>query len=182
MVETGSEWNLSRQLRRVRVHSNQMLERYLNPRRAELAAAVLLGLREELDAGRNEAFLTTGTIHILCISGLHVGILAGALFWIMRRTPIPRGWAVAGDRDDHDALRADGRRGTVGGSGDDPRAGRLRRRLAGPPPTRVQFAGRRRVGRAGAESRPPVPRRRAIVVPVRRRTDLVCHAAAAFGR
>ena len=75
-----------------------MLERYLNPRRAELAAAVLLGFREELDAGRNEAFLTTGTIHVLSISGLHVGILAGALFWIMRRTPIPRGWAVAADR------------------------------------------------------------------------------------
>ena len=86
VVETGSDWNLSRQLQRVRSHSNQLLERYLDPRRAELAAAVLLGLREELDADRREAFLTTGTVHILCISGLHVGILAGALFWIMRRT------------------------------------------------------------------------------------------------
>jgi competence protein ComEC len=95
VVETGSEWNLGRQLARVRSHGNRVLERYLNPRRAELAAAVLLGYREELDAGRNEAFLTTGTIHVLSISGLHVGIMAGALFWIMRRTRIRRGLAAA---------------------------------------------------------------------------------------
>jgi competence protein ComEC len=95
VTQTGSEWNLWRQLGRVRAYGNQTLERYLDPRRAELAAAVLLGLREELDAGRSEAFLTTGTVHVLCISGLHVGILAGALFWIMRRTRLPRGWAVA---------------------------------------------------------------------------------------
>ena len=85
-----------RLLERVRIHGNGLLDHYLAPRQAELAAAVLLGLREELDAGRNEAFLTTGTIHILSISGLHVGILAGALFWIMRRTPVRRGWAVVG--------------------------------------------------------------------------------------
>ena len=60
-----------------------------------MAAAVLLGFREDLDSTRNETFLTTGTVHILCISGLHVGILAGALFWLMRRTRIPRGWTAA---------------------------------------------------------------------------------------
>lgn len=97
VVQPGSEWNLTRQLERIRSHGNQILERYLNPRRAELAAAVLLGLREELDGSRNEAFLTTGTIHVLSISGLHVGVLAAALFWLMRHTPvpIPSGWAVA---------------------------------------------------------------------------------------
>jgi competence protein ComEC len=95
ITKSGSEWNLWRQLGRMRAFGHQTLERYLNPERAELAAAVLLGLREELDAGRNEAFLTTGTVHVLCISGLHVGILAGALFWTMQRMRIPRGWAVA---------------------------------------------------------------------------------------
>jgi competence protein ComEC len=95
VVQHGSNWNLSRQLQRIRLHGNQLLTRYLDPRRAELAAAVLLGLREELDGSRNEAFLTTGTIHVLSISGLHVGVLAGALFWIAWAMPIPRGWAVA---------------------------------------------------------------------------------------
>lgn len=95
VVQSGSAWNLSRLLEIARSHCNAQLERYLNPRRAELAAAVLLGLREELDVGRNEAFLTTGTIHILSISGLHVGILAAALYWGLGRLPISRGWIAA---------------------------------------------------------------------------------------
>lgn len=93
VVQAGPFWGLARLLDRVRAHGDRLLEQCLDPRRAELAAAVLLGLREEVDAERNEAFLVTGTIHILSISGLHVGILAWALFWIMRRMPIPRGWA-----------------------------------------------------------------------------------------
>lgn len=95
VVRSGSEWNLWRQLGRLRSHCNQTLTRYVNQRRAELAAAVLLGFREELDADRNEAFLTTGTVHVLSISGLHVGVLAAALFWIMRRTQMRRGLAAA---------------------------------------------------------------------------------------
>lgn len=94
-IEPGQLWAPSRLLARLRAHGNRVLEQYLAPQQAELAAAVLLGLREELDGSRNEAFLTTGTIHILSISGLHVGILAWALLWIMRRTPLPRGLAVA---------------------------------------------------------------------------------------
>ena len=94
-IQAGSDWNPWRLLHRVRMHSNRMLERYLDPRQAELAAAVLLGFREELDFDRRDAFLTTGTVHILCIAGLHVGILAGALFWLMRQSRLPRGWCAA---------------------------------------------------------------------------------------
>ena len=94
VVAMGSPWNLTRLLDRLRAHGNRMFEQYLDPRQAELASAVLLGLREELDRTRTDAFFTTGTVHILCISGLHVGILAGAMFWILRRTPLPRGWVA----------------------------------------------------------------------------------------
>ena len=95
VIEHGSPWTLTRLLDQLRTHGNKVLHDCLDPRQAELAAAVLLGLREEIDGSRNEAFLATGTVHILSISGLHVGLLAGALFWLMRRLPIPRGWAAA---------------------------------------------------------------------------------------
>ena len=95
VVERGSGWSIARLLARVRAHSRKVLDRYLDPRQAELAAAVLLGLREEVDNQRNEAFMATGTIHILAISGLHIGILAWALFWLLRRTPLPQSMAVA---------------------------------------------------------------------------------------
>ena len=90
ILQPGSRWNLSRWLESVRKGASSLFEQRLNPRQAELASAVFLGERELIDSERNEAFMATGTIHILSISGLHVGILAGALLWIMRKTPIPR--------------------------------------------------------------------------------------------
>lgn len=79
----------------VRRYNQQQLERYLNPQRAALAGAVLLGAREELDPQQSAAFLETGTVHLLVVSGLNVGILAGALWTILRRLPFPRVLSVA---------------------------------------------------------------------------------------
>ena len=95
IVEPGSPWNLSRWLERVRKSGSDQFEKHLDPRQAELASAVFLGEREQIDYERNEAFMATGTIHILSISGLHVGILAGALLWIMRRALVPRTLGLA---------------------------------------------------------------------------------------
>jgi competence protein ComEC len=58
--------------------------RYLPAAQASLASAVLLGNREQLTNSRREAFLHTGTIHLLAISGLHVGILACCFFVLFR--------------------------------------------------------------------------------------------------
>ncbi len=71
-----------------------LFQQHLDPRQAELASAVFLGEREQIDSQRNEAFMATGTVHVLAISGLHVGILAGALLWIMLKAPILRVWGL----------------------------------------------------------------------------------------
>jgi competence protein ComEC len=78
----------------VRRYNKQQLDRYLNPARAGLAGAVLLGAREELDPEQSAAFLETGTVHLLVVSGLNVGILAAALWKILKRIPIPRVMSV----------------------------------------------------------------------------------------
>jgi competence protein ComEC len=95
VIQTGSAWNLSRQLERVRSFCNRILQQSVARRQAELAAAVLLNFREELGNDRTEAFLTTGTVHVLVIAGLHIGLLAAMMLWLARRLPIPRGWSVA---------------------------------------------------------------------------------------
>jgi competence protein ComEC len=95
VVEPGSAWSLTRMLEQMRVRGNRVFATALDSRRADLANAVLLGLREEIDPERTEAFMETGTIHVLVIAGLHLGILAGALMFVMLRCPIPRVWAVA---------------------------------------------------------------------------------------
>lgn len=78
----------------IRSFGHRFLWRYLDERRAELAAAVLLGSREEIGTERMQAFRETGTVHLMAISGLHVGIVAAALFFALRVLRIRRNRAV----------------------------------------------------------------------------------------
>jgi len=79
---------------RVRSAGMAVLRSHLSPDNAPLASALLLGGRESLPSEDARDFLVTGTIHILSISGLHVGILALALFQMLRTAAVPRGWSL----------------------------------------------------------------------------------------
>lgn len=59
-----------------------------------LASEMLLGLRDALPEADRSAFRELGMAHVLCISGYHVGVLAGILLLLLRPLPIPRGWRV----------------------------------------------------------------------------------------
>ena len=71
-------------LAELRTAGNRILVQHLSPRTAPVAAALLLGLRDELDDGHRNMFIRSGTMHLLAISGLHVGLLAG-LVWALAR-------------------------------------------------------------------------------------------------
>ena len=117
-----------------------------------MAKAVLLGEREQVEYGRTENFMATGVIHLLVIAGLHIGILAGAVWWLVRRTPLSRGWAVAlvSAAALGYMLLVDAGPSVVRRNG--PGAGDVRRLVLRPPAALVQFAGRRGADRLGAES------------------------------
>lgn len=55
----------------------------LPDRERALAKAVLLGLRDELEPEQNQAFIRSGTIHTLAVSGSHVGIIYIAVLWAL---------------------------------------------------------------------------------------------------
>jgi competence protein ComEC len=93
-LAAGNLLSWRRLLDRVRTHGNRLFQQHLDPRYAGMANAVLLGGREELDPDCVEAFVETGTIHLLVIAGLHLGILAGAVLLVLRRLPISRGCAL----------------------------------------------------------------------------------------
>ncbi len=61
----------------------------LTPRQRGIAEALLLGWREEVDETTQRQFREAGITHLLCVSGLHVGVLAllvgGSLFFLGRR-------------------------------------------------------------------------------------------------
>jgi len=55
-----------------------------NNQSSALLAALLLGKRASLDTNINGAFRKTGLLHFISLSGLHLGILAGMLWWLAK--------------------------------------------------------------------------------------------------
>jgi competence protein ComEC len=96
VVSANRSWNPRTIVARIRAAGSALLWDNLNRRRAGLAAAILLGERERLEHDRTETFVETGTIHLLAISGLHVGILVSILMLVLRLGWIPRGYGLAG--------------------------------------------------------------------------------------
>jgi competence protein ComEC len=94
VLSRPAAWSPAAWIDRLRDSGVEVLRRHLSPERAPLAAALLLGSRESLPREESLEFLVTGTIHILSISGLHVGFLSLALFQVLRVLALPRGWSL----------------------------------------------------------------------------------------
>ena len=63
--------------------------------RAAMVEALVLGRRHQLDPGLRDAFARSGLVHLLAISGFHVGLLAGWVFVLGRLLRL-RGHAARG--------------------------------------------------------------------------------------
>jgi len=50
---------------------------------ATIGSAILLGYRDDLSPGIIQQFADSGTIHVICVAGLHVGILFWLLGWLL---------------------------------------------------------------------------------------------------
>ncbi len=90
VVEQGSWWNVGRWLDVAQSRAKERVRSLIGPRHAGLAAAILLGAREGLPFEATESYLTTGTVHILVVSGMNVAILASGMLAMMRLGWLPR--------------------------------------------------------------------------------------------
>ena len=77
-------------LTRARVWCRRQLADRLGPEHADLGLAVLVGDRQRLGDSTKQAFLLSGAIHLLVVSGLHVGMLAAAVWSALRIARVPR--------------------------------------------------------------------------------------------
>ncbi len=75
---------LSRRVDEFRRRGERILEASLSRKNANIAQALLLGSRSSLPEDLRMAFAESGMTHVLALSGLHVGILAG-LVWLLCR-------------------------------------------------------------------------------------------------
>ncbi len=58
------------------------LQKYIKEdREVGVAEALLIGYRDDLDKDLVQAYSNTGVVHIIAISGLHLGMIYGVLYW-----------------------------------------------------------------------------------------------------
>ncbi len=74
---------------RARAWARRLLTRSLDGASSGVLRAMLLGDRAGLTEDQRDAFLKTGTIHILSVSGLHVGMLAALVLGAVRVVRLP---------------------------------------------------------------------------------------------
>jgi len=78
-----------RNIYRVRHRLEQHIEHYFSPPFDSVLSAILLGKRRGIPDAITDSFSKTGTLHILAISGLHVGIIYFLLMIILKLFRIP---------------------------------------------------------------------------------------------
>lgn len=70
----------------------EALGRNLNADSRAIASALLFGMKQGIDSEIRSDFLRSGTIHVLCVSGLHIGLFASVLLLILRPLPFAVRW------------------------------------------------------------------------------------------
>lgn len=78
-------WRPAAALSRFRRQIHRLLHRQLEPDTAAVLAALTIGDRSRIDEGLRSAFNRVGVGHLLAISGLHVGIVAGLVYALLGR-------------------------------------------------------------------------------------------------
>ena len=58
-------------------------------------AALLLGQRGDIDSETYNAFRQTGLLHFISLSGMHLGILAGIIWWLCKTAGLPKSGRAA---------------------------------------------------------------------------------------
>ncbi len=78
---------------RVRQAILARLDRWLAPDESAMARSLLFGDRTALPEGIEAAFSRTGLMHLLAVSGLHLGIFLGGAWWMLRWIGLRPRWA-----------------------------------------------------------------------------------------
>jgi competence protein ComEC len=75
---------------RIRHKMREVIVKNLSPFSAGILNAIILGERQNLSAHTRDVLVYSGTVHIIAISGLHLGIAAFIILLILKIIKIPR--------------------------------------------------------------------------------------------
>src|SRR5690606_12449153 len=69
----------------LRLNIQEKMDRHIpSPHSNQIAKALLLGQKNYLDKEVSDAYVTAGTMHVLAVPGLHVGIVYGFFFLFIK--------------------------------------------------------------------------------------------------
>ena len=69
---------------KVRLAVKESLYKNMSEKNAGISFAVLFGDKSDVDEGTQNAYKTSGIIHVLTVSGLHVGFLTSLLYFVLK--------------------------------------------------------------------------------------------------
>ncbi len=80
-----------------RENTIKILQKYIagSKKVTGIAEALLIGYKEDLDKDVVQAYSNTGVVHIIAISGMHLGLIYVGLVWLFSRLPFIKRSAVA---------------------------------------------------------------------------------------
>ena len=88
-LDDAAQYSLAGLAHRSREQLLHILRSYLtSPAELAVGAALVLGSREDMQLEVQQAYAATGAIHVLAVSGLHVGIIAMGLQWLLAWLPL----------------------------------------------------------------------------------------------
>lgn len=87
VVEIHERSNASKWINSMRIHLRNVLEENLDGKELAISLALILGDKSLLDMEVKNSFTNTGAMHVLAVSGLHVGIIMQILLVILGLFP-----------------------------------------------------------------------------------------------
>ena len=88
LTESAPHFSLKNHLQKWRTHSVQVFEKYIDKAASfGIASSLVLGYRDALNTSVKQAYTNTGAIHVLAVSGLHVGLLCLILQFFLQQIP-----------------------------------------------------------------------------------------------
>ena len=83
IIAEGKGWHVYSKILQLRTYSTKLFKNYIGDKQEySVAMAMVLGVKDEVDNEMVRAYGATGAMHVLAVSGLHVGIVFGFMLMV----------------------------------------------------------------------------------------------------
>ncbi|QAA22852.1 DNA internalization-related competence protein ComEC/Rec2 [Sporolactobacillus terrae] len=93
-MRSQSGYNMIGFLSRFRQDQTARIDAQFTPPSAQMMNALLFGSDQQMDPALSEAYRQFGLVHVLVVSGMHIAVVFGSLYYLFRRIGVVREYAA----------------------------------------------------------------------------------------